>query len=47
MRKEWKFLGVEFYRIGSVEKLSFFGMTIYRRAGACCELFGCQWMEKQ
>ena len=47
MKKEWKFLWLEYYRIGSVEKLSLFGLTLYRRAGAICELLGFQWVEKQ
>lgn len=45
-RKEWEFLWLKYSRIGSVEHLTLFGLTIYRRSGSICQLFGINWIEK-
>lgn len=44
--KRWKFLWLEYERVGWVEELTIFGLTIYRRSGSVCELFGYHWIQK-
>lgn len=45
-RKRWEFLWLVYERVGYVERLSLFDLTIYRRCGSICELFGYRWIEK-
>ena len=45
-KQSWKFLWLEYDRVGFVEHLTLFGFTIYRRAGSVCELFGFHWIQK-
>lgn len=44
--KRWAFLWLEYSRIGSVEHLTLFGLTVYRRSGSICQLFGYEWIQK-
>lgn len=45
-KKRWAFLWLEYERVGYVEKLTLFGLTLYRRCGSLVEVLGFQWVEK-
>lgn len=44
--KRWAILWLEYERVGFVEHLTLFGLTVYRRSGSLCELFGYEWIQK-
>lgn len=43
----WKFLWLEYSRVGYVEHLTLFGYTLYRRAGSVINILGFEWIEEQ
>lgn len=45
-QKRWAFLWLEYERVGSVEKYTLFGFTIYRRSGSVIEFLGREWIQK-
>ena len=44
--KRWAFLWLEYERVGSVEELTLFGFTLYRRSGSLVSLLGFHWVQK-
>lgn len=44
--KRWEFLWLEYERVGYVERLSLFDLTLYRRCGQIIELLGIEWVQK-
>lgn len=44
--KEHFSLWLEYERVGYVERLSLFGLTLYRRCGQIIELLGIEWVQK-
>lgn len=44
--KRWAFLWLEYERVGYVECLSLFGLTLYRRCGQIIQILGIEWVEK-
>lgn len=44
--KRWVFLWLEYERVGYVEELTLFDITLYRRCGSLCYLLGFEWWAK-
>lgn len=44
--KRWGFLWLEYERIGYVEHLTLFGLTLYKRCGQIINVCGYEWIEK-
>lgn len=42
----WEFLWLKYKRVGYVECLTLFGLTLYRRCGSLIEVCGIQWVLK-